>query len=75
MAPSKKHLVMQKDEVKPVVYDFAYLLQLCGKKLELERGREVHGQEAGEKADSVTLVSVLPAVADIKDLRIGKAIH
>ncbi|CAI8595932.1 unnamed protein product [Vicia faba] len=134
---------MQKDEVKPVVYDFAYLLQLCGKKLELERGREVHGQvivngfeynlfsmigvmdfyvkcgeiddaykvfermsekdlvawtslvagfaqtgfprraldlffqmqEAGEKADSVTLVSVLPAVADIKDLRIGKAIH
>ena len=134
---------MQNDGVRPVVYDFAYLLQLCGKKFELEKGREIHGQvivngfeynlfsmigvmdfyvkcgeiddaykvferlsekdlvswtsliagyaqngypvraldlfyrmqETGLKADSVTLVSVLPAVADIKDLRIGKSIH
>jgi len=32
-------------------------------------------QEAGQKPDSVTLVSVLPAVADIKALRIGRSIH
>ncbi|WJX36591.1 hypothetical protein P8452_24450 [Trifolium repens] len=137
------YLRMQNDEVMPVVYDFAYLLQLCGKKMELEKGREIHGQvivngfeynlfsmigimdfyvKCGEiddaykvfermpekdlvswtslvagyaqngfperaldlffrmqegdiKPDSVTLVSVLPAVADLKDLRIGKSIH
>ncbi|XP_014499599.1 pentatricopeptide repeat-containing protein At1g11290, chloroplastic [Vigna radiata var. radiata] len=32
-------------------------------------------QEAGLKPDSVTLVSVLPAVADVKALRIGRSIH
>ncbi|ESW20787.1 hypothetical protein PHAVU_005G014800 [Phaseolus vulgaris] len=32
-------------------------------------------QEAGQKPDSVTLVSVLPAVADMKALRIGRSIH
>ncbi|CAJ2638704.1 unnamed protein product [Trifolium pratense] len=137
------YLRMQNDEVMPVVYDFAYLLQLCGKKLELEKGREIHGQvivngfeynlfsmigvmnfyvKCGEiddayrvfermsekdlvswtslvagyaqngfheraldlffqmqegdlKPDSVALVSVLPAVADLKDLRIGRSIH
>ncbi|XP_045820983.1 pentatricopeptide repeat-containing protein At1g11290, chloroplastic-like [Trifolium pratense] len=137
------YLRMQNDEVMPVVYDFAYLLQLCGKKLELEKGREIHGQvivngfeynlfsmigvmnfyvKCGEiddayrvfermsekdlvswtslvagyaqngfheraldlffqmqegdlKPDSVALASVLPAVADLKDLRIGRSIH
>lgn len=131
------------DEVRPVVYDFTYLLQLCGMNLDLKRGREIHGQlitngyesdlfaktaivnvyakcrqindaykmfermpqkdlvswntlvsgyaqngfakralqlflemqEAGQKPDSITLVSILPAVADIKALRIGKSIH
>ncbi|CAL5201353.1 unnamed protein product [Lathyrus oleraceus] len=134
---------MQKDGVNPVVYDFTYLLQLCGENLELEKGREIHGmlivngfesnlfamtsvvnlyakcrkiddackmfdrmpckdlvswntviagyaqngfarkalwlvsdmREDGQKADSITLVSVLPAVADIKGLRIGRSIH
>ncbi|KAK7322551.1 hypothetical protein VNO77_25936 [Canavalia gladiata] len=32
-------------------------------------------QEAGLKPDSVTLVSVLPAVADMKVLKLGRAIH
>ena len=32
-------------------------------------------QEAGQKPDSVTLVSILPAVADMKALRIGRSIH
>ncbi|RZC16328.1 Pentatricopeptide repeat-containing protein, chloroplastic [Glycine soja] len=32
-------------------------------------------QEAGQKSDSITLVSVLPAVADVKALRIGRSIH
>ncbi|CAJ1958725.1 unnamed protein product [Sphenostylis stenocarpa] len=32
-------------------------------------------QEAGQKPDSVTLVSVLPAIADMKALRIGRSIH
>ncbi|CAL0302520.1 unnamed protein product [Lupinus luteus] len=131
------------DEVKPVVYDFTYMLQLCGANLDLRRGREIHGQlivngyesdlfamtavvnlyakcrqiddaysmfvrmprkdlvswntlvagysqngfarralnlflemqEDGRKPDSITLVSVLPAVADIKALRNGKSIH
>ena len=134
---------MRCDEVKPVVYDFTYLLQLCGEKLDLNRGREIHGQmivngcesnlfamtavvnlyakcrqindaykmfermpqkdlvswntvvagyaqngfakravqlvlqmqEAGQKPDSITLVSILPAVADMKALRIGRSIH
>ncbi|GAU16442.1 hypothetical protein TSUD_117910 [Trifolium subterraneum] len=137
------YLRMKNDDVMPVVYDFAYLLQLCGKKLELEKGREIHGQvivngfeynlfsmigvmnfyvKCGEiddayklfermsekdlvswtslvagyaqngfperaldlffrmqegdiKPDSVALVSVLPAVADLKDFRIGRSIH
>ena len=134
---------MQNDEVEPVVYDFTYLLQLCGENLDLKKGMEIHGmlikngfesnlfamtavvnlyakcrkiddadkmfvrmperdlvfwntvvagyaqngfarkalklvldmQEDGKKADSITLVSVLPAVADVKDLRIGRLIH
>lgn len=32
-------------------------------------------QEEGQKPDSITLVTVLPAVADIGSLRIGKSIH
>ncbi|CAI8595938.1 unnamed protein product [Vicia faba] len=32
-------------------------------------------REDGQKPDSITLVSVLPAVADIKGLRIGRSIH
>ncbi|KAI9115226.1 hypothetical protein K1719_013545 [Acacia pycnantha] len=32
-------------------------------------------QESGLKPDSITLVSILPAVADIKSLSIGKSIH
>ncbi|KAK7259646.1 hypothetical protein RIF29_25258 [Crotalaria pallida] len=134
---------MRRDEVKPVVYDFTYLLQLCGANLDLKRGREIHGQlitngcesdlfsmtavvnlyakcrqindaykmfermpqkdlvswntlvagyaqngfakralrlvlemqEDGRKPDSITLVSVLPAIADIKAFRNGKSIH
>ncbi|KAK7262458.1 hypothetical protein RJT34_30031 [Clitoria ternatea] len=134
---------MQCDEVRPVVYDFTYLLQLCGESLDLKRGREIHAQlitngfqsnlfamtavvnlyakcrqihdaykmfermpqkdlvswntlvagyaqngfarravqlflqmqEAGQKPDCITLVSVLPAVADVKALRIGRSVH
>ncbi|XP_058722134.1 pentatricopeptide repeat-containing protein At1g11290, chloroplastic-like [Vicia villosa] len=134
---------MKVDEVKPVVYDFTYLLQLCGEDLDYRKGREIHGmlivngfesnlfamtsvvnlyakcrklddarkmfdrmpckdlvswntvvagyaqngfarkalwlvsdmREDGQKPDSITLVSVLPAVADIKGLRIGRSIH
>ncbi|KAK2385959.1 pentatricopeptide repeat-containing protein [Trifolium repens] len=134
---------MQNDEVKPVIYDFTYLLQLCGQNLDYRKGREIHGmliangfesdlfamtavvnlyakcgkiddaykmfdrmphkdliawntvvsgyakngfarkalhlvldmQEDGQKPDWITLVSVLPAVADIKGLRIGRSIH
>ncbi|KAI4323599.1 hypothetical protein L6164_023192 [Bauhinia variegata] len=134
---------MMYEDVRPVVYDFTYLLQLCGENLDLKRGKQVHGQlitngfdsnmfamtavvnlyakcrqvdeaykmfermpqkdlvfwntvvagyaqnglakkaiklvskmqDTGQKPDSITLVSVLPAVADIKSLRIGKSIH
>lgn len=134
---------MKLDDVRPVVYDFTYLLQLCGNKLDLKRGKEIHGQlitsgyesnlfamtavvnlyakcrqineaykmfvrmpekdlvswntvvsgfaqnglakkavklvsqmqESGQTPDSITLVSVLPAIADIKSLRLGKSIH
>ncbi|KAK7401403.1 hypothetical protein VNO78_12846 [Psophocarpus tetragonolobus] len=134
---------MRCDGVRPVVYDFTHLLQLCGDNLDLRRGREIHGhlmsngfqsnlfamnavvnfyvkcvqiedaykvfermlqrdflswnlmvagyaqnglarravwlvlqmQEDGHRPDCVTVVSVLPAVADIRDLRIGKSIH
>ncbi|KAK7322553.1 hypothetical protein VNO77_25938 [Canavalia gladiata] len=134
---------MRFDEVRPVVYDFTYLLLLCVENLDLKRGREIHGQlivngfqsnliamtavvnlyakcrqiedaykmferipkkdlvlwttlvagyaqngfakralqlvlqmqEAGQKPNSVTLISVLPSVADIKALRIGREIH
>ncbi|KAL1292128.1 hypothetical protein HN51_060561 [Arachis hypogaea] len=134
---------MRSDGVKPVVYDFTYLLQLCGEKLDLRMGREIHGQmivngcennlfamtavvnlyakcrqiadaykmfermpqrdlvswntvvagyaqngfakkavelvllmqEAGQKLDAITLVSVLPAVTDLKALRIGRSVH
>ncbi|KAF7824788.1 pentatricopeptide repeat-containing protein [Senna tora] len=134
---------MKLDDVRPVVYDFTYLLQLCGDKLDLKRGKEIHGQlitcgyesnlfamtavvnlyakcrkihdaykmfermpekdlvswntvisgfaqnglakkalklvsqmqEGGQMPDSITLVSVLPAVADIKSLGLGRSIH
>ncbi|KAJ7949419.1 Pentatricopeptide repeat-containing protein [Quillaja saponaria] len=134
---------MKCDDVKPVIYNFTYLLKLCGDNADLKRGKEIHGQviingyefnlfamtgvvnmyakcrrideaykmfdrmpekdlvswntviggfaqngfankalelvqqmqKAGQKPDSITLVSILPACADIKSLRIGKSIH
>ncbi|KAL8166703.1 hypothetical protein V2J09_008202 [Rumex salicifolius] len=35
---------MKCDEVEPVVYNFTYLLKLCGDESEIRRGREVHAQ-------------------------------
>ncbi|KDP40584.1 hypothetical protein JCGZ_24583 [Jatropha curcas] len=134
---------MKHDNVEPVVYNFTYLLKLCGDNSDLRRGKEIHGQlitsglswnqfamtgvvnlyakcrktddaykmfdrmserdlvcwntiisgyaqnglpevalqlvprifEEGHRPDSITIVSILPAVANIKSLRIGKAIH
>ncbi|KAK4748913.1 hypothetical protein SAY87_015499 [Trapa incisa] len=134
---------MKHDAVVPVVYNFTYLLKLCGDMAELKRGREIHGQlitsgfglnmfamsgvvnmyskcrriddahkmfdrmplrdivswntiiagyaqnnmasvalnlvvrmqVEGQKPDSVTIVTVLPAVADVGSLRMGKSIH
>ncbi|CAL1374124.1 unnamed protein product [Linum trigynum] len=134
---------MRHDGVTPVVYNFAYLLKLCGDNSDLRRGKEIHGQlissglswnlfamtgvvnlyakcreiddayrmfdrmpdrdlvswntivsgyaqngvarvalelvskmfEEGQRPDSITVVSTLPAAADVGSLRIGKAIH
>ncbi|XP_065867354.1 pentatricopeptide repeat-containing protein At1g11290, chloroplastic [Euphorbia lathyris] len=134
---------MRRDNVEPVVYNFTYLLKLCGDNSDLRRGKEIHGQlttsgfslnlfamtgvvnmyakcrqiddaykmfdkmperdlacwntiisgyaqnglakmalgivpmifERGHRPDFITVVSILPAVADMKLLRIGKAIH
>ncbi|GAV88616.1 PPR domain-containing protein/PPR_2 domain-containing protein/DYW_deaminase domain-containing protein [Cephalotus follicularis] len=134
---------MKYDSVKPVMYNFTYLLKVCGDKCELSRGKEIHGQlvtngfsnnvfamtgvvnmyakcgqiddafkmfdrmpvrdlvswntiisgyaqnglpkvalesiirmhEDGKRPDPVTIVSTLPAVADMGLLRIGKSVH
>lgn len=134
---------MRHDSVIPVVYNFTYLLKLCGDSSDLRRGKEIHAQlitsgfswnlfamtgvvnmyakcrqmddaykmfdrmperdlvcwntiisgyaqnglakvalelvprifEEGHRPDSITIVSILPAVADMRSLRIGKAIH
>ncbi|MFQ6665739.1 hypothetical protein Gotur_032360, partial [Gossypium turneri] len=97
---------MKADNVKPVVYNFTYLLKVCGDKGELRRGKEIHGQlikngfssnvfamtgvnglaklalglvvkmqEEGQRPDSVTLVSILPSVADMGLVKIGRSIH
>ncbi|KAL3732531.1 hypothetical protein ACJRO7_029227 [Eucalyptus globulus] len=134
---------MRRDDVKPIVYNFTYLLKVCGDNADLRRGKEIHGQlvangfasnvfamtgvvnmyakcrqvgeaykmfdrlphrdlvswntiisgyaqncwaapalelvlqmqEEGQRPDSITLVTVLPAVADVGSLRIGKSIH
>ncbi|XP_050232816.1 pentatricopeptide repeat-containing protein At1g11290, chloroplastic [Mercurialis annua] len=134
---------MRSDNVMPVVYNFTYLLKLCGDSFDLRRGKQIHGQlitsgfawdlfvmsgvvnmyskcrvigdaykmfgrmperdlvcwntiisgfaqnglakvalelvrgmfEEGHRPDLVTIVSVLPAVADVKLLRAGEAIH
>ncbi|CAN1174351.1 Pentatricopeptide repeat-containing protein At1g11290, chloroplastic [Linum perenne] len=134
---------MRHDGVVPVVYNFAYLLKLCGDNLDLKRGKEIHGLlitsgfswnlfattgvvhlyakcrqvdsahkmfermperdlvswntivsgyaqngvarvalelipkmfEGGQRPDSITIVSVLPAAADFGSLKIGKSIH
>ncbi|KAM2263740.1 hypothetical protein COP1_039974 [Malus domestica] len=134
---------MKYDGVKPVVYNFTYLLKVCGDNADLRRGKEIHGdlissgfasnlfamtavvnlyakcrqvdeaykmfdrmperdlvswntivagyaqnglakiamelvirmQEEGQKPDSITLVTLLPAVADFGSLIIGKSIH
>ncbi|KAL6011204.1 hypothetical protein ACLOJK_001649 [Asimina triloba] len=134
---------MKLSDVRPVVYNFTYLLKNCGDNSELKRGREIHSQlvahgfesnmfamtaamnmyakcgqlddarkmfdrmpqkdltawnaivaghaqnglarealellylmqEEGEKPDSITLVTVLPACADIGSLRFGRSIH
>ncbi|TXG49218.1 hypothetical protein EZV62_025093 [Acer yangbiense] len=131
------------DDVPLVVYNFTYLLKVCGDKGELRRGKQIHGQlvvhgfssnlfamtgvanmyakcrqideaykmfdrmperdlvswntiisgyaqnglarmalelvvrmhEEGRRPDLVTIVSILPAVANIRSLRIGKAVH
>ncbi|KAL0007310.1 hypothetical protein SO802_008812 [Lithocarpus litseifolius] len=134
---------MKCDDVKPVVYNFTYLLKVCGDNADLRRGKEIHGQvitngfssnvfamtgvvnlyakcrqiddaykmfdrmperdlvcwntiiagfaqnglarvaldlvlrmqEEGQKPDSITVVTVLPAAANIGSWRIGKLIH
>ncbi|KAK3228626.1 hypothetical protein Dsin_000507 [Dipteronia sinensis] len=134
---------MKYDDVPLVVYNFTYLLKVCGDKGELRRGKQIHGQlvvhgfssnlfamtgvanmyakcrqideaykmfdrmperdlvswntiisgyaqnglarmalelvvrmhEEGRRPDLVTVVSILPAVANIRSLRIGKAVH
>lgn len=134
---------MKVDNVKPVVYNFTYLLKVCGDKGELRRGKEIHGQlikngfssnvfamtgvvnlyakcrqveeackmfdrmperdlvswntiisgfaqnglaklalglvvkmqEEGQRPDSVTLVSILPSVADMGLVKIGRSVH
>uniref|UniRef100_A0A2P2NY52 Uncharacterized protein MANES_11G009400 n=1 Tax=Rhizophora mucronata TaxID=61149 RepID=A0A2P2NY52_RHIMU len=134
---------LRRDSVTPVVYNFTYMLKLCGDNSDLRRGKEVHGQlvtsgfswnlfamtavvnlyskcrkiddaykmfnrmperdlvcwntiisghaqngltkvalelvpkmfDEGHRPDSVTVVSILPAAADMGLLRIGKAIH
>lgn len=134
---------MKSDGVRPVVYNFTYLLKVCGDNADLRRGKEIHAhlissgfatnlfamtavvnmyakcrqineaykmfdrmperdlvswntiiagyaqnglakialelvirmQEEGQKPDSITLVTLLPAVADYGSLIIGKSIH
>eukprot|EP00268_Persea_americana_P059866 TRINITY_DN7399_c1_g1_i1.p1 TRINITY_DN7399_c1_g1~~TRINITY_DN7399_c1_g1_i1.p1 ORF type:complete len:542 (-),score=118.46 TRINITY_DN7399_c1_g1_i1:1158-2783(-) len=134
---------MRLADVRPVVYNFTYLLKTCGDNVELRRGKVLHVQliahgfgsnvfemtavvnmyakcrqiedawrmfermpdrdlvtwnaiisgyaqnglakralefvfmmqREGQRPDSITLVSVLPACADVGSLRIGRAIH
>ncbi|KAK3228628.1 hypothetical protein Dsin_000509 [Dipteronia sinensis] len=134
---------MKYDDVPLVVYNFTYLLKVCGDKGQLRRGKQIHGQlvvhgfssnlfamtgaanmyancrqideaykmfdrmpdrdlvswntiisgyaqnglvrmalelvvqmhDEGRRPDLVTVVSILPAVANIRSLRIGKAVH
>ncbi|KAL7239195.1 hypothetical protein ACSBR2_005147 [Camellia fascicularis] len=134
---------MNYDGVRPVIYNFTYLLKACGDNSDLTKGKEVHGQlivngfesnlfamagvvnlyakcrlvneaykmfdrmperdlvcwntiiagysqnglakralelvirmqNEGHRPDQVTIVTVLPACADIGSLKIGKSIH
>ncbi|KAF8397563.1 hypothetical protein HHK36_016483 [Tetracentron sinense] len=134
---------MKCDDVRPVVYNFTYLLKTCGDNSDLRRGKEIHAQliingfasnifamtgvvnmyakcrrideaykmfdrmperdlvawnaiiagyaqnglprkalelllrlqEEGKQPDSITIVTILPACADIGSLTIGKAVH
>lgn len=134
---------MRYDNVAPVVYNYTYLLKVCGDIGEIRRGKEIHGQlivngfsldlfamtgvvnmyakcgqieeaykmfdrmpdrdlvswntivagfaqngfaelaldlvtqmhEEGRRGDFITIVSILPAVANVGSLRIGKAVH
>ncbi|RVW93997.1 Pentatricopeptide repeat-containing protein, chloroplastic [Vitis vinifera] len=134
---------MRYDGVRPVVYNFTYLLKVCGDNADLRKGKEIHCQlivngfasnvfamtgvvnmyakcrlveeaykmfdrmperdlvcwntiisgyaqngfgktalelvlrmqEEGKRPDSITVVSILPAVADMGSLRIGRSIH
>ncbi|KAJ9685194.1 hypothetical protein PVL29_017287 [Vitis rotundifolia] len=134
---------MRYDGVRPVVYNFTYLLKVCGDNADLRKGKEIHCQlivngfasnvfamtgvvnmyakcrlveeaykmfdrmperdlvcwntiisgyaqngfgktalelvlrmqEEGKRPDSITIVSILPAVADMGSLRIGRSIH
>ncbi|THG04876.1 pentatricopeptide repeat-containing protein At1g11290, chloroplastic [Camellia sinensis] len=134
---------MNYDGVRPVIYNFTYLLKACGDNSDLRKGKEVHGQlivngfesnlfamagvvnlyakcrlvneaykmfdrmperdlvcwntiiagysqnglakralelvirmqNEGHRPDQVTIVTVLPACADIGSLKTGKSIH
>ncbi|KAM7263269.1 hypothetical protein ACFE04_000952 [Oxalis oulophora] len=134
---------MRLDGIKPVVYNFTYLLKVCGDNCDLRRGKEIHAQlltngfssnlfamtgvvnvyakcrevheaykmfdrmpvrdsvswntiisgyaqngfakialelfvrmqEEWVKPDAVTMISILPAVADMGLLSVGKTIH
>ncbi|XP_058109854.1 pentatricopeptide repeat-containing protein At1g11290, chloroplastic [Magnolia sinica] len=134
---------MRLSDVRPVVYNFTYLLKNCGDNSDLKRGREIHSQlisygfesnlfamtavvnmyakcrqiedawkmfdrmpqrdlvawnaiiagyaqngfakralelvplmqEEGKRPDSITLVTVLPACADMGSLKIGRELH
>ncbi|KAK4411160.1 Pentatricopeptide repeat-containing protein, chloroplastic [Sesamum angolense] len=74
---------MKYDGVAQVVYNFSYLLKACADNFDVRRewdakeGLRVGHDDARRRQspDMVTVVSILPASANIGNLRIGRSIH
>ena len=61
---------MMCDGVRPVVGDYACLLQLCGENLDLKRGREIHGQiiTNGFKSNLFAITAVMNLYAKCREI-------
>lgn len=61
---------MKYDEVEPVVYNFTYLLKVCGDNTDLRSGKEIHGQliTSGHSSNLFAMTGVVNLYAKCRQI-------